>query len=225
MTLTPEMIRAHHGDLVAELDRLLPVDPPRDWMNADPAAVVHFLRDELLPHAHEEEREVYDVIDAQVKASFRVTETMRLDHAYIQQMTERLAALAGQLAQAPQTEQEALAARFWREADRLGAVIRLHLQKEETAYLPLLAQLAVAGGADSESAETVLDVREIPPVRRHELIFETYEQLQPGQAFILVNDHDPRPLYYQFQAEHTGEFTWDYLEQGPVVWRVRIGRR
>nr|WP_038037818.1 DUF2249 domain-containing protein [Thermorudis peleae] len=71
----------------------------------------------------------------------------------------------------------------------------------------------------------MLDVREIPPVRRHELIFETYEQLQPGQAFILVNDHDPRPLYYQFQAEHTGEFTWDYLEQGPVVWRVRIGRR
>jgi uncharacterized protein (DUF2249 family) len=70
-----------------------------------------------------------------------------------------------------------------------------------------------------------LDVREIPPARRHALIFHTYEALEPGRAFVLVNDHDPKPLYYQFEAERRGEFTWDYLEQGPEVWRVRIGRR
>ncbi|GGV00404.1 hypothetical protein GCM10010182_17060 [Actinomadura cremea] len=28
----------------------------------------------------------------------------------------------------------------------------------------------------------------------------------------------------QFAAEHSGRFTWDYLESGPEVWRVRIGR-
>jgi uncharacterized protein (DUF2249 family) len=48
--------------------------------------------------------------------------------------------------------------------------------------------------------------------------------LEAGESFILVNDHDPKPLYYQFQAERTGEFTWEYLEQGPAAWRVRIGR-
>ena len=48
--------------------------------------------------------------------------------------------------------------------------------------------------------------------------------LTPGQGFVLVNDHDPKPLYYQFEAEHTGQFTWDYLEEGPLTWRVRIGR-
>ena len=69
-----------------------------------------------------------------------------------------------------------------------------------------------------------LDVRTEPPARRHELIFETYGALTPGSAFVLVNDHDPKPLYYQFDAEHTGQFSWDYLEQGPEVWRVRIGR-
>jgi uncharacterized protein (DUF2249 family) len=72
--------------------------------------------------------------------------------------------------------------------------------------------------------DPVLDVREEPPVRRHSLIFETYAALGPGAAFELVNDHDPKPLSYQFAAEHAGEFTWDYLEQGPEVWRVRIGR-
>ena len=40
-----------------------------------------------------------------------------------------------------------------------------------------------------------------------------------------VNDHDPKPLYYQFQAEHAGAFQWDYLEKGSDVWRVRIGRK
>jgi uncharacterized protein (DUF2249 family) len=39
-----------------------------------------------------------------------------------------------------------------------------------------------------------------------------------------VNDHDPKPLYYQFQAEIGPKFEWQYLEQGPEVWRVRIGR-
>lgn len=69
-----------------------------------------------------------------------------------------------------------------------------------------------------------LDVRSEPPARRHELIFETYGALAAGDGFVLVNDHDPKPLRYQFEAEHADQFTWEYLEQGPDVWRVRIGR-
>ncbi len=70
----------------------------------------------------------------------------------------------------------------------------------------------------------ILDVRSEPPVRRHAIIFETFEALDVGTGFELVNDHDPKPLYYQLAAEQPGTFTWDYLESGPVVWRVRIGR-
>jgi len=69
-----------------------------------------------------------------------------------------------------------------------------------------------------------LDIRLLPPIQRHPLIFQRFEALAPGESFVLVNDHDPKPLYYQFQAEHTGEFTWEYLEQGPAVWQVRLGR-
>ncbi len=75
------------------------------------------------------------------------------------------------------------------------------------------------------SQETVLDIRSIVPAQRHPLIFAQFEALQAGEAFILVNDHDPKPLYYQFQAERPEQFTWEYLEQGPEAWRVRIGRR
>ncbi len=74
------------------------------------------------------------------------------------------------------------------------------------------------------SADPQLDVRSEPPARRHDLILGTYQALDPGAGFELVNDHDPKPLFYQFDAEYKGQFTWDYLEQGPEVWRVRIGR-
>jgi uncharacterized protein (DUF2249 family) len=62
-------------------------------------------------------------------------------------------------------------------------------------------------------------------MQRHPLIFDQFEALEQDDSFILVNDHDPKPLYYQFQAERTDQFTWEYLEQGPEAWRVRIGRR
>ena len=69
-----------------------------------------------------------------------------------------------------------------------------------------------------------LDVRNEAPARRHDLILSTYGDLRPGEGFLLVNDHDPRPLYYQFAAEYADQFTWQYLERGPEVWKVRIGR-
>ena len=72
------------------------------------------------------------------------------------------------------------------------------------------------------SYEKQLDVRPIPPPQKHPTIFNTFDSLGSGESFVLINDHDPKPLYYQFQAEHPGEFQWDYLEQGPDVWRVSI---
>lgn len=78
--------------------------------------------------------------------------------------------------------------------------------------------------SDQDNIEVVLDVRSMPPSERHEKIFTTYENLEQGTTFLLVNDHDPKPLRYQFEAEHADQFTWDYLEVGPRVWRVRIGR-
>jgi uncharacterized protein (DUF2249 family) len=72
--------------------------------------------------------------------------------------------------------------------------------------------------------DRIVDVRTEIPRIRHQLIFDTFASLDAGTGFVLVNDHDPKPLYYQLAAENTGEFSWDYLEEGPEVWRVRIGR-
>lgn len=74
------------------------------------------------------------------------------------------------------------------------------------------------------AALRVLDVRTITPRERHPRIFQLFNSLEVGEAFELINDHDPKPLYYQFQAERPGQLDWQYLEQGPETWRVRITR-
>jgi uncharacterized protein (DUF2249 family) len=72
--------------------------------------------------------------------------------------------------------------------------------------------------------ERVIDVRPMPPRERHPKIFGAWAELAPGKSILLVNDHDPVPLYHQFAAEHAGNFRWEYLEQGPDIFRVRISK-
>ena len=76
-----------------------------------------------------------------------------------------------------------------------------------------------------ETTSRALDVRVIPPREKHPTIFRTFDALEPGDSFVLINDHDPRPLRYQFEAEMPDRYGWEYLEQGPEVWRVRITKR
>jgi uncharacterized protein (DUF2249 family) len=74
------------------------------------------------------------------------------------------------------------------------------------------------------AVRSTIDVRTIAPRQRHPLIFDTFDTLLPGEALLLVNDHDPKPLYYQLQAEYPTPFTWNYVESGPEVWQVLIGK-
>ncbi len=71
----------------------------------------------------------------------------------------------------------------------------------------------------------ILDIRVIPPRDKHPTIFRVFDGLKPGEAFELVNDHDPMPLFHQMNAERPAAFDWERLENGPEVWRIRIGRR
>jgi uncharacterized protein (DUF2249 family)/hemerythrin-like domain-containing protein len=78
--------------------------------------------------------------------------------------------------------------------------------------------------ATGEAEVVTLDLRPMPPFQRHERIFALWHDLKPGQVLRIVNDHDPKPLYYQFSAEYEGEFKWSYRVCGPVDWEVDIVR-
>lgn len=70
-----------------------------------------------------------------------------------------------------------------------------------------------------------LDLRTLPPAMRHGLVFQRFDALKTGEALVIVNDHDPMPLLQQFRFVRPGESAYDYLEQGPETWRVRIARK
>lgn len=72
---------------------------------------------------------------------------------------------------------------------------------------------------------TTLDARIYEPKDKHPMIFKTFEGLVSGEKMELINDHDPRPLHYQFIMEFPEQFEWEYIEQGPEVWRVGITKK
>lgn len=122
------------------------------------------------------------------------------------------------------------------QAQALSGALHVYLKIEEAVLLPALANLPgtdpVALIADLNTlleggwldAPDVIDVREIPRAQRHPRIFTRFARLGAEEAFVLVNDHDPAPLRGEFEAAYPGMFSWEYLEQGPEEWRVRIGR-
>ncbi|WP_026700661.1 DUF2249 domain-containing protein [Salibacterium aidingense] len=69
-----------------------------------------------------------------------------------------------------------------------------------------------------------VDTTEYPAKEKHPVIFSTFDELKPGEVMELKNDHDPRPLYYQFMMEREGQFNWNYTEEGPTTWKVEIGK-
>jgi len=85
-------------------------------------------------------------------------------------------------------------------------------------------ELLMTDPTTASDPNNVVDVRTLVPAQRHAKIFQLVNQLVPGGSFILVNDHDPKPLYYQLEAEYPKQFSWTYLERGPAVWRVEIGK-
>lgn len=72
--------------------------------------------------------------------------------------------------------------------------------------------------------ENILNVTLLEPRQKHPTIFVRFDALAPGESLTIHNDHDPKPLYYQLLGERGNIFTWEYLEQGPVWWKVRISK-
>ena len=228
-----DAIRAHHRALRERLarrsERAL-ARGERDDLNG----LIALLEGELLQHARAEQEHLYPAVDEILREHGRPTATMEIDHEVIAKRVrdvtvavERLRVVGGQ----DRVESK----RLLREALlRLEALLDVHLEKEERVYLPLLEEhlsperrRELAGRMDAGDApgdgEVVFDARAVPHGAKHDAIFARFEGLGVGEAFVLVNDHDPRPLSYEFARRYPDGHSWEYLESGPV-WRVRLTR-
>lgn len=130
---------------------------------------------------------------------------------------------------------------------RQGEVVSLsprakhRVEALEDSVLFVLATVTAADADDTLAADTMLkisaspsmqpgasgvdlDVREVPRPLRHPMIFAKFDALASGESFQLVNNHDPIPLNRQFESSRPGEASWEYLERGPSLFRIRIKR-
>jgi uncharacterized protein (DUF2249 family) len=104
-----------------------------------------------------------------------------------------------------------------------GTPHSLTAHEDSVLLVTILAPLV--GRDETLSFESLLlDLREMPRGQRHPLVFSHLEKLVLGDSFTIVNDHDPQPLRKQLEMHFPGESTWNYLERGPDVFRIRINR-
>ena len=243
---TIEAIKSHHAQLSDEfaratlavrdaVERLAPVGGARDDL-------LSFITAEVLPHAAAEEATLYGAGEAHASTALLV-QGMIAEHRVIKRLTDELAAATtpAQTVGAAAAVHAVFEAHLTKENDQLlpalvaeGVDIAAMLegmhellgeQAEETGGCGCGGCGCGGGGQIAEDIEPGdLDVRQLPHGQRHEVIFTMLGRLEPGQYFILANDHDPKPLRYQLEAQHPDTYFFDYLQSGPEVWRVRIGR-
>jgi uncharacterized protein (DUF2249 family) len=53
---------------------------------------------------------------------------------------------------------------------------------------------------------TTIDVRSLAPRERHPRIFATFDSMAAGDAILLINDHYPKPLFYQPRRSGRAKF-------------------
>lgn len=70
-----------------------------------------------------------------------------------------------------------------------------------------------------------LDVRELRKPDKHPAIFAAFDRLAVDDAFVLINDHDPKHLRDEFETEFPGSYGWEYLRTERRDWRIKITKR
>jgi uncharacterized protein (DUF2249 family) len=70
--------------------------------------------------------------------------------------------------------------------------------------------------------DQIFDGRNVPCSVKHGQIIQRWLDLAVGDYFVLVNDHDPKRLGGQISANWPGACDWQYLQQGPEEFRVKI---
>lgn len=91
-----------------------------------------------------------------------------------------------------------------------------------TAAIP--DDVAALAAVDTASATQVIDARPLPCSERRARVFTAASLLAPGQSFLLINDHDPRPLYGHLCDYFQVAWGWAYEVAGPEIYVVRISK-
>ncbi len=198
--------------------------------------IAHHLVQAESHHQREEEilfpaLEKHDIVEP--------AQTFRLDHVEFRERKQELYQLAHNSREHGFSE---FKARVIELGEYLTRELESHIFKEDNILYQIALQVLspeewekVKKGCDkvgyccftpedqNKEADMIeLDLRQIMPFERHELIFQKWDALKPGETLKIINDHDPKPLRYQFEAEYKDQYEWQYDQEGPKDWVVRL---
>jgi len=193
-----------------------------------------FFDNEVKLHFLMEEEVLFPLMDAMPGAASGPLSVMNVEHKEFYELNGQLQSLTKNLAAGKDISELSNELR-----DTGGAIIGLlreHIDKEENVLFGMaenfLEETALTDAAEkmrameeayeAENNIIVLDLRPLPPVERHPLIFSTFDDIAIGGQVKIVNDHDPRPLHYQFEAERQGTYDWHTADEGPKKWVAYI---
>lgn len=228
------------GDLRSLLDRLKVMTTFKDFEKDEKnlREIAHHLVEAESHHQREEEvlfprLEAHDVVEPPA--------IMKMDHVEFRKRKQALFQLANNLSDYDFAE-------FKMKVNELGEYLvkelESHIFKEDNILYQIALQVLspqeweeikkdcdkigyccfTPGDQSGKPLVVELDLRPLPAFQRHDKIFATWGSLDPGQALKIINDHDPKPLRYQFEAEFKGHHTWQYEQTGPRDWVVKIGK-
>jgi hypothetical protein len=143
---------------------------------------------------------------------------MLVDHEFIVDYVAKIEELSRQLGSATYGDQRDHLLRRLRDlALRLDAIVELHLAKEERIYSRSSRSTSIRNG------KAMCFERFTSPTGRRTtclktehwtfatsfhgnatLIFDTFIGLKPSEAFVLINDHDPRPALLPIPGQAYG---------------------
>ena len=167
---------------------------------------------------------------------------MREDHQRFHRRKQRLAALAEQAA-----EPDGLDFGLWRcelvdHGQQLVRELASHILKEDNVLYRAALQAFSAEDWEQvrQESDTIgycqfapeagpptvaLDMRAVPLLQRQARIMSAWRDLPAGAELRLINDREPKPLYYLFQATQRGRFQWRYEKEGPEEWIAVLRKR
>ncbi|OBJ72168.1 DUF2249 domain-containing protein [Mycobacterium sp. 1274756.6] len=235
-----EAVKNHHAETIGRVamltDTILSAVERGGDVEGARAALLGFAANDLLPQLAAAEERLYP-------AAARTDRIRPL----IESLIARKRGL-GVLVERIRTERSPVRAAA--DAHALRVLLEAQLGDESDRILPVLAadrEVSVAdlaagltalvghgddahGGhtctcAENESEIPVLDVRQIPHAIRHATVFGAFDAVPPGAAMELIAHHDPIPLLHQLEQRSGGGLVVSYIERGPEVWRLMLGRR
>jgi len=220
----------------------------RAWTVRD--TLLAWVHAELLPHAYAEEESLYPAAARQPGAALLVA-GMLAEHQAIAELVTELEVTPSPVAAAAAAR--ALRAVFETHlAKENDLIVPLLVDADGVDLAGLLAGMhellggrdepAAAGcggdgcgcGGDQPAAASApiatltidprIDVRQLPHAQRHTQVLAALATLPADGALVLLAPHAPLPLLSEINRRYAGQFTTEWLQNGPDVWQIRLHR-